>query len=154
MKTALKRMMISFLISSFAGLIVNLAIDIIVNATGTIDQFTSIAPDFVARFSTPIMAAYVNILLYGLIGLTFSGMTFVFEFDRLGFVLQYLIYFCVTGLVLAFITMYLWKLQNVPQALAYTLLGYGITFLIIGICQYRMIRQDIQRINESIESEI
>lgn len=151
MKILLKRMFVSFSFASFAGLLVNLSIDIAVNATGKIEQFTSIAPDFLARFPTPIMAAYVNVLLYGIIGLTFSGMTFVFELDRLGFILQYLIYFCATSLVLAFITIYLWRLQNIPMAFGYTLLGYGITFLIIGITQYRLLKQDIARINESIE---
>ena len=142
-------MLISFGISAFAGLTVNLAIDAAVNALGAAG-FVSIPPEFEALFPTDVMAAYVNVLLYGIIGATFSGMTFVFDIDRLGILVQYLIYFCATGAVLAFITVYLWQLQRIPAAMAGTLAGYGLAFLIMGVTQYRLVRKDIDEINELI----
>lgn len=150
MKKLIKRTAISFTISCFAGLIVNLLIDLGVNASGVIENFISISPAFAQRFPTPAMAAYVNILLYGVIGATFSAMGFVFEIDRLGFLIQYLIYFCSTSVVLAFITIYLWELQKIPVAMVCTIAGYGLSFVIMGIVQYRMVRQDIDQINELI----
>ena len=71
MKEVLKRGFTSFALSSFAGLIVNLIIDIIMNARG-LEGFSSMSPDYVALFPSVTIAAYVNILLYGVIGATFA----------------------------------------------------------------------------------
>jgi len=148
MKMLVKRISISFAISSFIGLIVNLFIDMGVNTFSNIENFVSIPPAFVELFPTMVMAAYGNVLIYGVIGAVFAAMTFVFELDRIGFLLQYLIYFAATSAVLAFITLCLWKLQNIPMALVSTLIGYGLTFLIMGLVQYKAVKRDICEINE------
>lgn len=153
MNKVIKQTCISFAISCFAGLIVNLLIDVGVNSYGVIDDFISVPFAFAERFPTPVIGAYINIILYGLIGATFSIMTFVFDITRLGFLIQYVIYFCSTSVVLVYITMYLWKLQTIPVAMISTLVGYGISFVIMGIVQYRMVRQDIEKINELIVRE-
>ncbi len=126
----------SFAISSFAGLLVNLLIDVIVNATGRIDYFISMPPEFVGMFETPVIAAYVNALLYGVIGATFAMMTFLYGIERLGFVIQSILCFCGTSSVLVIITMILWQLQKYPTAFIWTLVGYGVSFLIMGVMQF------------------
>lgn len=153
MKKYLNRIFSGFYHSAFAGLLVFLIIDVCLNHFVESEGFVSIPPAFLERFATPVIAAYANIIVYGLIGATFAGMTFIFEVDRLGFVIQYLIYFLSTGAVLTFITMYLWKLQTVPTAFFSTLAGYAVTFIIVGMLQYRMLRQDIAMINEIIEKD-
>ena len=80
-------------------------------------------------------------------------MTFIFDIDRLGFVIQNILYFLMTGVVLTVITVFVWKLHRYPQALIPTLTGYGVTFLIIGINQYRTLTKDIKDINRELESE-
>ena len=96
MKETLKKGFISFAISAICGLIVNLVIDIVVNACG-VKGFVSMSDQYVAMFPTTAMAAYVNILVYGLIGFVFATMTFIYEVERLGFLFQSIIYFIVTG---------------------------------------------------------
>lgn len=155
MKQTLKRISISFFISAFAGLIVNLAIDVIVNQTGKIENFISMSPEFVAFFPTPAIAAYVNIILYGLIGVSFSAMVFVFEIDKIGFVMQNIIYFILASIIPLVITTCFWQLQRYPQAFISTLAGYGISFLIMGIVQYKDMKKQIKEINEFIlDSEV
>lgn len=151
MRIILKRGCISFAISSFVGLIINLLIDVIVNATGNIEHFISMSPEFIAMFPTPAIAAYVNVLLYGAIGATFAMMTFLYEIDQIGFVLQSILYFCGTGIILMVITMILWQLQKYPIAFGCTLAGYGVSFLIMGFSQYRRLKMDIAEINQMIE---
>ena len=87
MKETLKKGFISFAISAICGLIVNLVIDIVVNACG-VKGFVSMSDQYVAMFPTTAMAAYVNILVYGLIGFVFAAMTFIYEVERLGFLFQ------------------------------------------------------------------
>lgn len=149
MNEIIKRGMVSFSISSFAGLLVNLLIDIIVNALGY-SGFMSASPDFVALFPTPAIAGYVNVLLYGVIGAVFAMMTFIFDRNRIGFWFQWAIYFAVTGAVCVGITVLIWQLHKVPQAFFCTMGGYGITYLIIGMTQFKKLKADIRLINEKL----
>ena len=147
MKNVLKRGMISFFISSFAGLLVNLSIDCIVNAKGE-GGFISMVPDFVAMFPTPVIAAYVNIMLYGLIGFTFSVMTFVYDIARIGFVIQSIIYFVVTASVCITITVVFWQMHKYPEAFISTLSCYAVTHVIMITVGYNKLKKDIKEINE------
>ena len=149
MKELLKRTGISFAISSLAGLFVNLIIDAVANHAGP-DGFISMSPAFVAMFKTPVLAAYVNVLLYGTIGAAFAAMTMIFESRRIGVILQWVIYFCVTSVVCVVITILLWQLHRYPVALICTFLGYGVTYFIMGVVQYRKLKADIKTINESV----
>lgn len=152
MKEYLTRGAISFAISSFFGLLVNLLIDAIGNFCG-MENFISIAPEFLAKFSTPVIAAYVNVLLYGLIGATFAFMTIIFDCKRIGFLIQGLIYFLVTAVICMGITVLLWQLHRYPRALICTMAGYGVTYVIMGFLQYRKLKEDVRFINEEILSQ-
>ena len=151
MKEYLKRAVVSFAISAFCGLVVNLLVDVIINATGN-EGFVSISPEARSLFPTTAIAAYVNVLLYGLIGATFAGMTFLFDIDRIGFVVQSILYFITTAVVLVGITILLWQLHRHPQALIPTIAGYAVTCLIMGIQQYRELKKNIKEINEELMS--
>ena len=145
-KETLKKGAVSFAISSFSGLIINLLIDLIANAAGA-EGFCSVSPEFRSLFPTDAMAAYVNVLLYGVIGAAFSSMTVIYEFERIGFVIQSLLYFVLTSAVCLLITMLLWQLQRYPQALLGTLCGYAATHVIMITIEYRMLKKDIAEIN-------
>ena len=146
MKDILKRSAISFFISSFAGIIVNLIIDLAVNKSGR-EGFISMSPDYVKLFPTPVIAAYVNVILYGIIGFTFAAMTFIFSSERIGLLLQNIIYFAVTSAVCVSITMILWQLQKYPAAFICTLAGYAATHVIMFTVEYKNLKKDITEIN-------
>ena len=149
MKEILKRSLISFAISSFCGMVINLLIDCIVNMNG-IDGFVSMPPGFRALFPTTAMAAYVNCLLYGLIGFVFAFMTLIFEVERLGFLVQSLIYFLATGAVCVGVTIFLWQLHHYPHAFFWTLAGYAVSHAIVIAISYRNLKRDIEQINEAL----
>ena len=151
MKRIIRRIFISFAISAFAGLLCNLLIDVIVNGVSDMENFISMPPEFIALFPTPAIAAYVNIILYGCIGGAFAGMTFIYDIDRIGFVIQSIIYFAGTSVVLTVITFVIWQLWKYPTALFCTLCGYAVSFVIIGITQYRTLKQDIEEINSYVK---
>ena len=149
LKETLKKGAISFAISSFAGALINFIIDLVAAGLGA-KNFCSISPEFLALFPTTVMAVYVNIFLYGVIGATFSMMTFIYEFDRIGFVVQSIIYCLVTGSVCLLITTLLWQLQRYPTALICTMIGYGMTHVIMVSMEYMMVKKEIQEINLEI----
>ena len=152
MREYLKRGMISFTISMLAGLVINLLIDSIAAAGGGAG-FISMSPDFLALFPTPAVAAYVNVLLYGVIGFTFSVMTFVYDLEKISFLAQSIIYFAVTAVVCLIITMLLWQLQKSPAAFIGTLTGYAVTHVIIFVMAYRRLKKEIGEINELSTAE-
>ncbi len=149
MKEILKRIVISFSLSSFAGLITNLLIDAGVNASGN-SGFISIAPEFMSLFPTPVIAGYVNVLIYGIIGASYAGMTFIFDCRRIGVIIQWCIYFCVTFGICMTITIFVWQLHRYPQAFISTVMGYSVTYAIMGVVQYRKLKDDIRVINENL----
>ena len=149
MRTYIKRGFVSFAISAFAGLLVNLIIDISVNAAGY-PGFIAISPDFRALFPSPVIAAYVNLLLYGIIGFTFAVTTAVYDAERISFLLQSILYFLITSVVCLGVTMLLWQLQKYPAALVSTLAGYGATHVIMFVTSYKRLKKDINEINELI----
>ena len=152
LKDILKKGAISFAISSFCGAIINYVIDLIANAAGLKD-FCSISPAFRELFPTTALAVYTNILLYGIIGATFSMMTFVFELEKISFLVQSIIYYVVTAAVCLGITMLLWQLQRYPKALIGTLIGYTVTHIIMFTIEYKNLKKDIETINEEIRAE-
>lgn len=147
MKECIKRGLMSFAISAFAGALVNLIIDIIVNLSGK-TGFNSMSPDYVALFPSITIAAYVNILLYGVIGVTFATAAYIFEVERIGFIIQSVIYFVITSAVCVGITMLLWQLHKYPAAFICTLAGYAVTHVIMIVISYRNLKDDIKVINE------
>ncbi|MBR0146421.1 MAG: DUF3021 domain-containing protein [Eubacterium sp.] len=150
LKQTLKRGAVSFSISAIIGLLINLVIDLCVNAAGN-EGFMSMSPEARALFPTPAIAAYVNVLLYGAIGATFAMMTFLFEIDRLGFVIQSILYFVLTSLVLVGITILLWQLHRHPKALIPTLAGYAVTYFIMFTVEYKELKKNIREINRELD---
>ena len=150
MKDYLKRGVFSFMISSFCGIIVNLIIDLVMN-TFFNEGFISISPHFLKLFPTPVMAAYVNMLLYGLIGFTFSTMTFVFDLERMSFLVQSIIYFLVTSVVYVMICVVLWQLHKHPEALIGSLLGYAASYAVMCVIMYKSLKKDMEEINNNIQ---
>ena len=153
MKEVLKRGITSFVLSSFAGLLVNLIIDIIMNAKG-MTGFNSMSPDYVALFPSVTIAAYINVFLYGIIGVTFALSALIYEVEKMGFLIQCIIYFVITSVVSVGITMLLWQLHKYPAAFISTLAGYAVTYVIMTVIEYKKLKADIKVINElSMESE-
>lgn len=147
MKEVLKRGFMSFVFSSLAGLLVNLIIDVIMNASFDAG-FTSMSPDYVALFPSVSIAAYVNIILYGLIGAAFSLSSYIYEVEKIGFIIQSIIYFIITSSVCGGITILLWQLHKYPSAFISTLAGYFATHVIMMVIEYRKLKADIKVINE------
>lgn len=152
-KAFIKRCGISFLISSFCGLIMNMLIEMIVKSiTGKMD-FSPLSPEFRAFFSSESMAVYTNILLYGVIGMTFSGFTFIYEIDKIGYIFQNILYYIATGIVWVPIVVIVWQLYRYPQALISTLAGFMVTDVIMTVVGYKIKKQEVDAINLVLEMQ-
>ena len=147
----LKRIYSGFANSVVCGLLVNILINVAVVLITGDKEFCAVAPEYIELFPSASIAILVNILLYGLIGAAFSGMTFIYEQDRIGFVAQNMIYFVLTALVWIPIVMLIWQLQKYSEALWSTVAGFAFTYLIMSIVGYRITKRQVEEINVMLE---
>ena len=153
MKEIIKRIGLSFLISVFCGLFVNMLIEIIVRIVTGYEVFSPLSPEFRALFPAESIAVYVNILLYGVIGATFSGFTFLYELEKIGYILQNILYYILTGMVWVPIVCLLWQLYKYPMALCCTIVGFAITDVIMTIVGYRIQKKEVEAINLCLQGK-
>ncbi len=144
----IKRCLFSFCISSLFSLIALVSIETIVRAVTGWEYFNPISPDFIALFPSDTIALGVNVILYGVIGVAFAGMMVIYEIERIGFVLQSIIYYGATMAVWLPIVTVLWQLQNYPTALVCTVFAFIVTNVIMTIVAYRVTRKEVDKIND------
>jgi len=77
-------------------------------------------------------------------------MTFIYDVERIGFVIQSIIYFLTTSVACLLITMLLWQLQRYPAALFGTLTCYALTHVIMITMAYKKLRKDVSEINQEL----
>ena len=147
MKNILKRCAGSFAISCVCGAITNLLIEVIVRAVTGMEDFSTLSPEYLSLFPSTSIAVEVNILLYGVIGAGFSAMTFIYEQDRIGFVIQNLIYYVLTAIIWVPIVIVIWRLDKYGKALVGTLIGFAASYVVMTVVGYKITKKNIKEIN-------
>ena len=145
-----KKIGLAFVCSSFFGMMCNVLLEVVLRCVCGLD-YSPLTPEFVAMFPSTTIAYGADMLLYGVIGMTFSGMMFIYDVNRIGFVLQNAIYYLVTGIIWIPIVAFLWQLWRYPQALIYTIIGFVLTDVIMTIAGYKEAKKDIIELNAVFE---
>ena len=140
-----KRIINSFIYTSFFAMLCNLIIEMIVRLLTGFD-YSPVTPEYIAMFPSITIAYGVNMLLYGVIGIAFSGFMFVYEKEQIGFVIQSLLYAALTSIVWIPIV---WQLWRYKEALLCTIICFVITILIMIVVQYRTTKKNIEKLNEA-----
>lgn len=148
MKKHLIKMLKSFAFSCTTSTVILALIELISTALG--HRIAPLTPEFISYFPSETIATEVDILLYGIFGAAFSGMTFIYEKDSLGFVVQNIIYCFSTSVVWIPIVTFIWQLWKYPQALICTIIGFIVTYLIMTIIAYNTARKDITDVNRML----
>ncbi len=148
----LKRYIHSFLYSVFFGLLANLLIELVVRIFFGID-YSPLTPEYIDLFPSYSIALMTDMLLYGVLGMTFSVMMFVYEFDRIGFVIQNILYYFLTGVIWIPIVTFVWQLQRYPKALWGVLMGFVATDIIMTLVGYRTTKKNIMELNEKLRNQ-
>ena len=144
-----KRILNSFIYTAFFAMFCNLMIEVIVRGIVKFD-YSPVTPEYIAMFPSVTVAYGVNLLLYGIIGMAFSGFLFIYEKDRIGFILQNVIYFVLTGLVWVPIVTFLWQLWRYPEALIMTIICFVITDVIMMVVGFRETKKNIEQLNKAL----
>ena len=141
-----------FICTSFFGILCNVIIEIAVRVIAGFD-YSPLTPEFIALFPSVTVAFGVDMLLYGVIGMAFSGFTFIYEIDRLGFLVQNLIYAAATGVVWLPIITFLWQLYRYPEAMICTIIGFVITNIIMMVVGYQTTKKNIAELNAALKAK-
>lgn len=148
----LKRILTGFVYTAGIAMMCNLVIELLVRGiTGF--NYSPITPEYIAMFPSVTVAYSVDLLLYGVIGMAFSGFLFLYENERIGFVLQNIIYCVLTGMVWIPIITFLWQLWRYPEALIITILCFVGTDIIMMVVGYRITRKNIEEVNRALVVE-
>lgn len=146
-----KRIINSFIYTSFFAMLCNLIIEMIVRLLTGFD-YSPVTPEYIAMFPSITVAYGVNMLLYGVIGIAFSGFMFVYEKEQIGFVIQSLLYAALTSIVWIPIVTFVCQLWRYKEALLCTIICFVITILIMIVVQYRTTKKNIEKLNEAFTS--
>ena len=143
----LKRVFFSFSISCCCGLVVYMLIELIGNVLLGQEGFSGMTPEYMKIFPSETLALGAAVLFHGLIGATFSAATVIYEKLEIGFVLQNVVYFLLTGIVWIPIICFVWQLYRYPSALISTIGGFALTYVIMSIVGYNITKKEVAQIN-------
>ncbi|MFJ7949981.1 DUF3021 domain-containing protein [Lysinibacillus sp. NPDC096418] len=114
-------------------------------------QFMPVTPDFANLFNNEATAVIIQLLLTGVIGLTFAMSSTIFEIAKWGLLKQYLIHFFITAIVWVPVVAFCWMPKNMLSIFIYCVSFLG-TYLITWFIQYTISKKDIQQINAMIRA--
>ena len=149
-----KRISFSFAISCCCGLVVYMLLELVGNVVLGLNDFSGMTPEYMALFPSETLALGVAVLCHGLIGATFAVATFIYEKIELGFVLQNVIYFLLTGVVWIPVICFVWQLYRYPAALISTIGGFAMTYVVMSIVGYNITKKEVAEINARLAEEI
>ena len=142
----------SFIYSAFFGIVCQWLIELILKGILRID-YSPVTPEFLAMFPSIGIALGTDMILYGLIGLAFCFFMFIYDINRIGFVVQNLIYYLATSLIWMPIVIFIWQIWRYPKALFGVILGFFVTYIVMTIVAYRITKGDVESINHAITKE-
>ncbi|MFD3450365.1 DUF3021 domain-containing protein [Microbacteriaceae bacterium 4G12] len=147
MKNLFSRVIGGFVIGVIIGQIVQILISLKLGH----GEYMPVVDQFRYFFVSEVAAVVVQILLTGIIGVTFATSSLVFDIVKWSLLKQYIVHFCITALVWVPIVMLLWM----PKTLISTLIFFSSflgTYIVTWVIQYMISRNDIKQINAAIQS--
>ena len=149
----LKRAIFSFAISCVCGLVVYMMMELLGGVLVGNSDFSPLTPEYRTLFPSEVLAMEVAILFHGLIGAAFSAATVIYEKIELGFILQNVIYFLLTGAVWIPVVCFVWQLYRYPAALFSTIGGFVMTYVIMSVVGYNITKKEVAQINVHLAEE-
>lgn len=144
------RMLFSFAFTVAVSQVVMLInIEIIIHATGNV-QAAPLVPSYAAHFSNPYTALIVQILLCGLIGMSFGGCSFIFEVAKWSMVKQALIHFVLTSVVWIPVCMFCWGLGRYRNTMISVCISLCFTYAVTWITRILYYRKETREINRRL----
>ncbi len=109
-------------------------------------------PEYMERFTNPVVALCVQLVLIGIMsGITSAG-TVIMEMKKTGLAVQSVIYFILMAIVWIPISCYLWSFHKYITSMISTVASMLVTYGICWIIQYNICKNDIVEINKKLQT--
>lgn len=108
-------------------------------------------PEYMAHFSTPIMALIVQCLLIGVASATFGFGSVIMEIEKIGLITQSILYFIITAAVWVPVTCFCWGFHKYPSTMIVVTVSYLVSYFISWGIQYKQCRRNIEEINQRLQ---
>ncbi|PFF27566.1 hypothetical protein CN327_29190 [Bacillus cereus] len=148
MKNLINRVFGGFVI----GVIIGQVVQILISLKLGHGEYISVVDHFRSFFVSEMTAVIVQIMLTGIIGVTFATSSLVFEIAKWSLLKQYIVHFCITALVWVPIVTLLWMPKTFISTMIFFISFLG-TYVITWVIQYIISKNDIKRINAAIQSK-
>jgi hypothetical protein len=148
MKNLLSRVVGGFVIGVIIGQIVQILISLKLGQ----GEYMPVVDHFRSLFVSEMTAVIVQVLLTGIIGVTFATSSLVFDIVKWSLLKQYIVHFCITALVWVPIVTLLWMPKTFISTLIFFSSFFG-TYVITWVIQYMISKNDIKQINAAIQSK-
>jgi len=149
-KTVILRMVFGFACTVTVAEIVMLISTLMVTQTTGNAQAVPLVPDYAAHFSSPYIALIVQVLLCGLIGMSFSGCSILFEVERWSIVKAAVLHFVLTAIVWVPVSMFCWGLGRYKHVFISVFISIGITYAATWISRILYYRKETRAINKHL----
>ncbi|ATO28820.1 DUF3021 domain-containing protein [Bacillus atrophaeus] len=148
MKSLISRIVGGFIIGVMIGQIVQIIISFKLEQR----EYMPVVDHFRSFFVSETAAVIVQILLTGIIGVTFATSSLVFEKAKWSLLKQYIVHFCITALVWIPIATLLWMPKTSMSTLIF-FISFLSTYVVTWVIQYMISKNDIKKINAAIRSK-
>jgi glucan phosphoethanolaminetransferase (alkaline phosphatase superfamily) len=147
LKKGVSRAINSFLYS----IAINVILSIIIMAAVNKPDYIPIVPDYAARFSSGTMALLVQWILIGFTSAAFGFWSIIMEYERIGLLLQSILYFVLTAIVWIPVAIFCWDLGKNIFSFITIVTSYLISYIVTWTIQYRNCKDSIKQINRKLE---
>lgn len=148
MKNIFSRVVGGFII----GVIIGQVVQILISLKLGHGEYIPVVGHFRSLFDSEMIAVIVQILLTGIIGVTFATSALVFEIVKWSLLKQYTVHFCITALVWVPIVTLLWMPKTFISTIIFCISFLG-TYVVTWVIQYMTSKNDIKQINAAIQSK-
>lgn len=135
----------------YHGFLISVSVSMIVELVIAQSMGRGVTPGFAARFSCETAAALAQLGLVGIIGMTFAGAALVYEIEKWSYLKQGLVHFLITAAVWMPIAWLCWSPVR-GIGLAFTIIGWTLTYAVNWLVQYLLARRRIRELNRSISA--
>lgn len=140
----------SFMYAIGIYVMIQTVVVVIVEAITGESGMIPVLPEFAAHFSNIYMAVYTQALLIGLTSAVFGAGSVILELERIGLIVQSVLYFLVTMAVWVPVGCFCWGLHKYPPTMISVGLSYVVSYSICWVIQYRQCRQNVEKINRKL----
>lgn len=149
-KTILLRMLTSFAATvTVTELVMLINTVILIHVTGN-PQAVPLVPSYAAHFSNDYIALIVQVLLCGLIGMSFGGCSVIMELEKWSMVKQALLHFVLTASVWIPVGMFCWGLGRYKATFISISISICVTYVVTWTSRILYCRKETREINRRL----